>query len=84
MKSMPISEFKSKCIAVLKDAQRSGKGLIVTRRGQPLARVEPIPPHPGKRMLGTFRGRMKFHMEGTISLSSPLESWVTDTLSVMN
>ena len=61
MKSMPISEFKSKCIAVLKDAQRSGKGLIVTRRGQPLARVEPISPHPGKRILGTFRGRMKIH-----------------------
>jgi antitoxin (DNA-binding transcriptional repressor) of toxin-antitoxin stability system len=58
MKSMTISEFKSKCIAVLKDAQRSGKGLIVTRRGQPLARIEPITGVSGKRKLGTFRGRM--------------------------
>jgi antitoxin (DNA-binding transcriptional repressor) of toxin-antitoxin stability system len=59
MKSMAISEFKSKCIAVMKEAQRSGKGLIVTWRGQPLARVEPIQQQPGKRNLGTFRGRMK-------------------------
>lgn len=55
---MAISEFKSKCIAVLKDAQRSGKGLIVTWRGRPLARVEPIAKHPRKRKLGIFRGRM--------------------------
>ena len=39
MQSMNISDFKSKCIAVLKDAQRSGKSLIVTWRGQPIARV---------------------------------------------
>jgi antitoxin (DNA-binding transcriptional repressor) of toxin-antitoxin stability system len=58
MKTVPISEFKSKCIAVLKEAQRSGKGLIVTWRGQPLARVEPITRQPGKRKLGIFRGRM--------------------------
>ena len=58
MKTLPISEFKSKCIAVLKDAQRSGKGLIVTWRGQPLARIEPITRQPGKRKLGIFRGRM--------------------------
>jgi len=55
---MTISEFKSRCIAVLKDAQRSGKGLIVTWRGQPLARIEPITRTSGKRQLGTFRGRM--------------------------
>jgi antitoxin (DNA-binding transcriptional repressor) of toxin-antitoxin stability system len=58
MKSMTISEFKSKCIAVLKDAQRSGKGLVVTWRGQPLARIEPITGTSGKRKLGTFRGSM--------------------------
>lgn len=58
MKSITISEFKSKCIALLKDAQRSGKGLIVTWRGHPIARIEPITETSGKRKLGTFRGRM--------------------------
>ena len=61
MQSIAISEFKSKCIAVLKEAQRSGKCLIVTWRGRPIARVEPIAPERGKRTLGTFRGRMKIH-----------------------
>jgi antitoxin (DNA-binding transcriptional repressor) of toxin-antitoxin stability system len=58
MESITISEFKSKCIAVLKQAQRSGKGLIVTWRGHPMARVEPITRQPEKRKLGIFRGRM--------------------------
>jgi prevent-host-death family protein len=58
MKTLPISEFKSKCIALLNDAQRSGKGLIITRRGRPLARIEPISKEPGKRKLGVFRGRI--------------------------
>jgi prevent-host-death family protein len=56
---MSISEFKSKCIAVLKSSQRSGKGVIVTWRGRPIARVEPIRDTEEKRILGTFRGRMK-------------------------
>jgi len=73
MKSMAISEFKSKCIAVLKDAQRSGKGLIVTWRGHPLARVEPITRRPGKRKLGIFRGRMT--IMGDIVRSDTSADW---------
>ncbi len=59
MTSITITEFKSKCIAVLKDCQRSGKGLIITWRGHPLARVEPITRQPHRRTLGSFRGRMR-------------------------
>ena len=73
MKSMPISEYKSKCIAVLKDAQRSGKGLIVTWRGHPLARVEPITTHPGKRKLGVYRGRMT--IKGDIVRADTSADW---------
>ena len=73
MKSMKISEFKSKCIAVLKDAQRSGKGLVVTWRGQPLARIEPITRSAGKRQLGTFRGRIK--IQGDIVGADASADW---------
>lgn len=52
-----ISEFKSKCIAILKDAQRRQVSLTITHRGQPLARIEPIPDRK-KRVLGAFRDRM--------------------------
>lgn len=60
MKSMGISEFKSHCIRILKDLQRSRSPLIITHRGRPLARIEPIDGRGG-RVLGALRhlGRIK-------------------------
>ena len=58
MKTMLVSEFKAKCIAVLKEVQRSREPLVITLRGKPLATVRPVePPGPGKR-LGDLKGRM--------------------------
>ena len=58
MKTMVISEFKAKCIAVLNEAQRTRESILVTRRGHPLARIEPIVDDPPARRLGTLRGRI--------------------------
>lgn len=58
MKTMIISEFKAKCIGVLKDAQRDHETVIVTWRGQPLARIEPITDQRPPRRLGGLKGKM--------------------------
>ena len=39
---MPISKFKATCLAVLEDVRRTGRSIVVTRRGVPVAEV--IPP----------------------------------------
>lgn len=59
MKTIPISEFKAKCIALLRQAQSTGEPVLVTRKGVPLARVEPVPENTKERPLGLFRGRME-------------------------
>ena len=59
MRTMLVSEFKAKCIAVLKEAQRSREPVLVTRRGVPLARIEPICDDPPKRQFGKMKGSMK-------------------------
>jgi prevent-host-death family protein len=41
MKSIAISEFKARCLALLEDVARTGETLLVTKRGKPLARVTP-------------------------------------------
>lgn len=58
MKTILVSEFKAKCIALLKEVKKTGKPLTVTLRGEPLVRVEPI--HATKRTpkLGTLKGQM--------------------------
>ncbi|MFY9988440.1 MAG: type II toxin-antitoxin system Phd/YefM family antitoxin [Chthoniobacterales bacterium] len=42
MDSVLISEFKAKCIQLLKTVNETGRPLLVTLRGKPLARVEPV------------------------------------------
>lgn len=56
MKTMVISEFKAKCIAVLKNVYDTGKPLVVTRRGKPLVQVESVVHYPKKRILGSLKG----------------------------
>jgi prevent-host-death family protein len=59
MKAMVISEFKAKCIAVLKEVQRKRQPIVVTLRGRPLARVEPIDEDSPRPTLGKLKGQMK-------------------------
>lgn len=56
---MVVSEFKTKCIAVLREAQRTGEAILITRRGRPVARVEPLGEGDTERRLGVHRGRMR-------------------------
>ncbi len=73
MKKILISEFKAKCIAVLREAVRSGEPVIVTRHGKPVARIEPILGSMGKRRLGLLGGRMK--IRGDLVSVSSTEDW---------
>ena len=57
MDSIPISEFKATCLAVLERVRRTGRPLLITRRGEPIAEV--IPPSlaaTGSSWLGAMRG----------------------------
>ena len=58
MRTMLVSEFKAKCIAALKEVQRTRQSLLVTFRGKPLATVQPVP-EPGRgKWFGRLKGRM--------------------------
>ncbi|HXE73907.1 MAG TPA: hypothetical protein VNO81_14700 [Candidatus Nitrosotenuis sp.] len=61
MESIGIAEFKARCIALLKEIQRTRRALVITHRGRPIARVEPIVEPAGKRRLGALRhlGRIR-------------------------
>jgi prevent-host-death family protein len=54
-----VSDFKAKCIAVLKEVERSGEPVVVTLRGRPMARVEPFTNAAHRKQLGTLKGSMR-------------------------
>ena len=74
MKTILISEFKAKCIGLLKQVQKTKRPLVVTLRGKPLARVEPIV-QPKKRVrLGALKGWME--IKGDIIHSTTEKDWL--------
>ncbi len=52
------SEFKSKCLALLDEVERTGNCLVVTKKGKPVA---DIVPHKGEKrgLVGLYKGQME-------------------------
>lgn len=58
MQTLSVSEFKATCLAVLQRVKRTGRPVLITRFGEPVAEV--VPPAraaPGADWLGCMRGR---------------------------
>ena len=68
-----ISEFKAKCIQLIKTAAESDEELLVTLRGKPMVRVTGIPA-VRQRVLGGQRDALAGHDQDDALLSSDLES----------
>ena len=43
METMAISKFKATCLAVLERIRLTGKPILITRFGKPVAEVRPLP-----------------------------------------
>lgn len=40
--TMPVSEFKARCLEIFETLRRQGRDLVVTKHGEPIARVVPV------------------------------------------
>ena len=55
MKKIGAAEFKAKCLALLE--QLEPEGLVITKRGKPVARVLPIPRNADE-LIGSLKGEI--------------------------
>ena len=74
MKTVLISEFKAKCIRMLKEVQQTGEPLTVTLRGEPIARVEPVLTSDKQIRLGALKGSID--IRGDIIRSDMDKDWL--------
>ena len=56
MKTMPAAKFKEQCLSVLDSV--GPEGLVITKRGKPVARLLPFPSSP-ELLLGTLRDKLR-------------------------
>lgn len=62
MRQMAAGEFKAKCLGAMAEVAKTGKPLLVTKRGEPFVEVGP-PRHKKARRGDDFIGRLEGIME---------------------
>jgi len=69
---MPVSEFKAKCLQLLKDVEKNGDRIVITKRGKPVAEVI-----PSKSTIPPLRGMWKDSIEilGDIVYFDTSDDW---------
>lgn len=56
MQKLAISKFKATCLAVLEEVRKTGRPVLITRFGKPVAEiVPPSPPQRSDDWLGSMR-----------------------------
>jgi prevent-host-death family protein len=60
LETITISKFKATCLRLLDNVNKTGKSILVTRKGEPIALVTPPPPPPKTdRWFGCMKDRIK-------------------------
>jgi prevent-host-death family protein len=55
-KTLTATRFKAQCLALLDEVAETGESLLITKRGLPVARVDPVAPPASLRGSVTFVG----------------------------
>jgi prevent-host-death family protein len=58
-KTMPAAEFKAKCLKILDELE--AEGIVITKRGRPVARVIPAIEADNKKLIGSMKGKIEIH-----------------------
>lgn len=73
MRTIPAGEFKTKCLKLMDNVQRTRKPITITKRGKPVARLVPVEEEKGE-----WFGRLKGQMRIVGDIESPIdlpEAW---------
>lgn len=61
MDTIQASEFKAKCLALMDEVARTGKTIVVTKNGKPVAELRPHRPPRAKSLIGLHKGQIKIN-----------------------
>jgi prevent-host-death family protein len=72
MRTMQATKFKSQCLAVIDEVQKTGQPLVITKRGKPVVRLVPEG-NDVDEIFDSLRGKAK--IVGDIINTIPLSDW---------
>ena len=56
-KTMPAAEFKAKCLRILDELEPAG--ILITKRGRPVARLLPAVEEDNQKLIGSMKGKIR-------------------------
>ncbi len=68
MKTVSVTELRSRCLALLDEVQRTRRAVIITRNGKPVAKI--VPTTSAHRDINPLKGSVLFQSD----LISPISS----------
>lgn len=75
MKSeISVSEFKATCLEILREIQKTGRSIRITKRGQPVAELRPASATAARSPVGVMRGRGRI-LGDIVSPIGAAEDW---------
>jgi prevent-host-death family protein len=69
MRSIAASRFKAQCLKLLDEVAETGETIVVTKRGKPVARIEPVEEPP------SLKGSVTFLVSDEELMEPILEPW---------
>ncbi|MFM1887369.1 MAG: hypothetical protein RL026_2526 [Pseudomonadota bacterium] len=68
MNVIKASEFKAKCLGIMDTVAETGRPVVITKNGKPVAELRPYQP-AGSSLLGVLKGKVEI----TGDIISPLD-----------
>jgi prevent-host-death family protein len=69
MRSIAAARFKAQCLKLLDEVAETGETIVVTKRGKPVARIEPVEEPP------SLKGSVTFLVSDEELMEPILEPW---------
>jgi prevent-host-death family protein len=72
VEKIPVTRFRSRCLAVIDQVSNTRRPVVVTKYGKPIMKLVPAGP-AGEDIFGFMAGKAK--IVGDIETSAPLSDW---------
>ncbi len=56
---IPAGEFKAKCLKLMDQVRESGREIVITKRGKPVAKLVPLEPKERPPLFGCMKGSIE-------------------------
>ncbi len=76
-KQMAAGEFKARCLRLIDDVSETGEEIVITKRGQPKAKLTPFRPPKKDPFFGRLKGIVEIvgDADDLVKPIIPLEDW---------